>query len=342
MAQPDSWRSLLALAHMPAKDHLASVRAFAPGGIGNIGPGLDILGCALTGPGDAVTATRVDAPGIRVDEPGHPDLPRDPERHAAAIAGSEVLRRARATSVGVSLVVEKGLPLAGGQGGSSASAVAGAVAVNALLGGVLDERELLLAALAAEERVAGRHLDNLAPALLGGILLVRSTDPPDLIRIPVPPALRVVLVHPSQQLRTAEARAVLPRTIDRGTAFMQAADVAAMIAAFHSGDFDLLRRALNDRIAEPARSPLLPGFVEAKQAALDSGAYGCSISGAGPTAFAFANSDALADRVAAAMQAAYAARGLSSSARVARIDERGARVEAAVPHESAGAHGAHR
>jgi homoserine kinase len=304
-----------------------SVRAFAPGGIGNIGPGLDILGCALTGPGDRVTAIRIPEVGVRLDDPGHRDLPTDPAKHAAAIAASEVLRRAGAVSFGVSLVVEKGLPLSGGQGGSSASAVAGAVAVNAMLGQPLGSDELLLAALAAEEKVAGRHLDNIAPAMLGGILLIRSTEPPDVVRLPVPAQLRVVLVHPSQQLRTAEARAVLPPTIDRTTAFAQAADVAAMVSAFHSGDFDLIRRALNDRIAEPARAPLLPGFAEAKRAALDAGAFGCSISGAGPTAFAFADSDSLADRIATAMKAAYAARGVDSSARVARIDEQGARVE---------------
>lgn len=313
-------------------DQPTSARAFAPGGIGNIGPGLDILGCALTGPGDRVTATRIAEAGVRLDEPGHADLPRDPAKHAAAIAALEVLRRAGATSIGVALVVEKGLPLSGGQGGSSASAVAGAVAVNALLGGALSDDELLLAALAAEEQVAGRHLDNIAPAMLGGIVLVRSTDPPDIVRLPVPPELRVVLVQPSQQLRTAEARAVLPRTIDRATAFAQAADVAAMVTAFHSGDFALLRRALNDRIAEPARAPLLPGFEEAKRAALDAGAFGCSISGAGPTAFAFANSDALAGRIAAAMKSAYAARGVESSARVARIDEQGARVDVVDGH----------
>ena len=312
--------------HQPSAEP-SSVRAFAPGGIGNIGPGLDILGCALTGPGDRVTATRITERGVRLDEPGHPDLPRDPEKHAAAIAAREVLRRADASSFGVALVVEKGLPLSGGQGGSSASAVAGAVAVNALLGQPLGSNELLLAALAAEEQVAGRHLDNIAPAMLGGILLIRSTEPPDVLRLPVPPQLRVVLVHPSQQLRTAEARAVLPRTLDRTTAFAQAADVAAMVTAFHSGDFALLRRALNDRIAEPARAPLLPGFIEAKRAALDAGAFGCSISGAGPTAFAFADSDSLAERIASSMKAAYSARGVESSARVAQIDEKGARVE---------------
>jgi homoserine kinase len=147
------------------------------------------------------------------------------------------------------------------------------------------------------------------------------------VRIPAPARLRVVLVHPAQQLRTADARAVLPRTLDRTAAFAQAANVAAMIAAFHSDDLALLARSLDDRIAEPARMALLPGFADAKQAALDAGAVGCSISGAGPTAFAFADSDAAAERIAAAMRDSYSAHGIASTARVARIDERGARVE---------------
>jgi len=312
---------------MPPHDRPRSARAFAPGSIGNIGPGLDILGCAITGPGDAVVATHADEPGVRVDDAGHPDLSRDPTLHASAIAAREVLVRARSERCGVALTIEKGLPLSGGQGGSSASAVAGAVAVNALLGQPLGEDELLACALVAEERVAGRHLDNLAPALLGGIVLIRCLDPIDIVRLPVPNGLRVVLVHPAQQLRTAEARAVLPRSLDRALAFAQAANVAAMVVALHTGDFELLRRALDDRIAEPARAALLPGFVDAKRAALDAGASGCSISGAGPTAFALAHDDATASRVAEAMRDAYAARGLHATARIERIDERGARIE---------------
>ena len=340
---------------MQRDDSPRTARAFAPGSIGNIGPGLDILGCAVTGAGDAVVATRVATPGVRVDDPGHPDLPRDPTLHASAIAAAEVLRRwgqtrgqtrgqtggqirgqtssltpsltpSLAPDFGVALTVEKGLPLAGGQGGSSASAVAGALAVNALLDSPLDFDELLAAALVAEERVAGRHLDNLAPALYGGIVLVRSIDPIDVVRLPVLPQLRVVLVHPAQQLRTAESRAVLPRTLDRAVAFGQAANVAAMVAALGSGDLALLGRALDDRIAEPARAPLLPGFAAAKTAALEAGAIGCSISGAGPTAFAFAADEMSANRIALVMRDAYAASGLAATTRVERIDERGARV----------------
>ncbi len=304
-----------------------SVRAFAPGGIGNIGPGLDILGCAVTGPGDAVRAERTDDNGVRVVDPGDPELPTDPTRHASAIAATEVLRRAGAADVGIALYVEKGLPLAGGQGGSAASAVAGAVAANALLGHPLDFPTLLAAALVAEERLAGRHIDNLAPALFGGILLIRSIEPLNVVRLPVPPGLRIVLVHPAMQLKTADARAVLPATVDRNTAMAQAVAVATMIAAFYTGTLSLLRGAVDDRIAEPVRAPLLPGFVAAKQAALDAGALGCSISGGGPSAFALSEGDELAQHVMTSMIAAYRAAGIDASGRVAEIDERGARIE---------------
>jgi homoserine kinase len=305
----------------------ATFRAFAPGGIGNLGPGIDILGCAITGPGDVVKATVIEGHGVRIDDPGHPALPTDPERHASAIAASEVLRRAQATSVGVSLRVEKHLPLAGGQGGSAASAIAAAVAVNALLGSPLDQRDLLLAALVAEERVAGRHLDNLAPALLGGIVLVRSIEPLVLLRLPVPPTLRIVLVHPEMQLRTADARAVLPAAVDRSVAMTQAASIATMVTAFCTGELSLLRGAIDDRIAEPVRSLLLPGFVKAKQAALDAGALGCSIAGGGPSSFAMVDGDTTARSVLTAMLAAYEASGMDATGRVAEIDERGARIE---------------
>lgn len=303
-----------------------TVRAVAPGGIGNMGPGLDILGCAISGPADSVSATRIDAPGVRLDDPGHPELPRDPERHTSAIAARDVLRRANATDVGIALTVTKGLPLCGGQGGSSESGVAGAVAANALLGNPLGWEDVLAAALHAEEQVAGRHLDNLAPCLLGGILLVRSMEPFDVVRLPVPARLRIAVVHPEQQLRTADARTVLPASVDRATALAQASAVAGMVAAFCTGDLSLLRSAVDDRIAEPVRAPLLPGFVEAKAAALEAGALGCSISGSGPTSFAFAASDADAERIATAMCRAYAQAGVRATARVARVDERGARV----------------
>ena len=305
------------------------VVAFAPGGVGNIGPGLDILGLAVQGLGDTVAAEWLPEPGLQVLDPGHPELPREAERHTSALAARSVLARVGASTLrgrGIGLTVTKGLPLSGGQGGSAASAVAGAVAVNALLGGPLDATALIEACLDAEEAVAGRHADNLAPSLLGGIILIRSMDPLDLVRLPVPRELYVVLARPDQRLRTAEGRAVLPRDIPRAVALHQAAQVGALVAALALDDYELLGRAIDDRIAEPARAGLLPGFAEAKAAALAAGALGSSISGSGPTAFALARGASSADQVAAAMRAAYLATGCQCEVRVGAVDRAGARV----------------
>jgi homoserine kinase len=306
-----------------------SVTAFAPGGVGNMGPGLDILGLALAGDGDTVRAEWSESPGIQIRDPGHRDLPTDPSRHTSGLAAQAVLKQAawsRQRERGIALTVRKGLPLSGGQGGSAASAVAGAVAVNALLGNPLDRLSLVSACLAAEESVSGRHADNIAPSLFGGIILIRSLEPLDLVQLPVPEELWVVTARPDQRLRTAEARSVLPGEIPRALALHQAAQVGAIVAALASADYDLLGRAIDDRIAEPARAPLLPGFREAKRAALEAGALGSSISGAGPTAFALVRGQEIGHRVGAAMKAAYETCGQPSEVRVTQVDREGARV----------------
>ena len=297
--------------------------AFAPGSIGNVGPGLDILGLAIAGAGDEVLVERRDDRAIIIADPGHKELTSDPARHAAAIAAVAVLRRA-SVECGITLWIRKGLPLSGGQGGSAASAVAGAVATNHLIAADLDVTALLECALEAESTVSGRHADNLAPSLLGGLVLVRSLAPMDVIRLPVPASLRVVLVHPDQQLRTRDAREVLPPTVSRELALTQAANIAAMVAGACLGNLALLGRGLDDQIAEPARRHLLPGFLEAQAAAHAAGALGCSISGAGPTVFALVDHEELGGLVAERMLAAYATAGVKAVARVATVDLEGA------------------
>lgn len=308
------------------------VTAHAPGSIGNLGPGLDVLGAAFTGASDSVTAEWFGEEGVTILDSGHPSLPTRADEHTSGLAALAVLERARANGVklphrGIGLTTRKGLPLSGGQGGSAASAVAGAVAVNALIGGPLERNDLLLACLTAEASVAGRHLDNIAPSLMGGVCLVRSLDPLDVVQLPVPTRLRVVLAHPDQQLRTAEARAVLPTSLPRETALAQMANVSAMVAALYSDDLPLLGRSMHDLIAEPARQALLPGFGVAKAAAIEAGALGASISGAGPTLFALCDSDVGAHRVAHALRAAYESCGIPAQVRVARIDTHGTRIE---------------
>ncbi len=305
---------------------MTGIRAFAPGTVANLGPGLDILGLAVEGAGDTVRVERAPGPGIVIRDSGHSEITRDPSANTAGIAAAKVLERAGAAAMGVVIDVLKGLPLSGGQGGSAASAAAAAVATNALLGSPLPKAELLGACLAAEEAVAGRHADNVAAALFGGVILVRSLDPLEVVALPYPDDLLVVLVAPEQRLRTEEARAALPVTLDRGLALAQAAQVGAIVAALATRNYSLLSRSVVDRIAEPARAPLLPGFSEAKAAALAAGALGCSISGSGPAAFAFARGKDSASLIGEAMIAAYERRGVAARARACRIDSRGARV----------------
>ncbi len=301
------------------------VRAYAPGSVANLGPGLDILGLAVAGLGDSVRAEEVPHPGVVIRAAGHPDLPTESARHTSGIAAAAVLARAGSTA-GVVLDVEKGLPLDGGLGGSAASAVAAAIAVNHLLGRPLDRAALLEACLEAEERVAGRHADNLAPSLVGGLVLVLGLDPVEVVSLPTPDELLVVLARPEQRMGTREARAVLPSSVTRAQAMAQAARVGALVGALATGSHGLLRRAVDDLIAEPVRAPLLPGFAEAKRAALEHGALGCSISGSGPTTFAFAAGEASARDVGAAMQRAYLDAGIPCGVRVTVVESRGAHV----------------
>lgn len=305
--------------------------AEAPGGIGNFGPGLDVLGVAVAGLADRVWAVRDEEhAGVRIDRPGHPDLPRDATRHAAGIAATEVLRVAGRPDMGVSLRCEKGLPLSGGQGGSAASAVAAAVAVDALLGKTLTTDEIIQAALAAESKISGRHADNIIPSLVGGIVLIRSLEDMDYVKLAVPEALYLVLVHPAYRVSTQEARRALPEWVDRPTTIHQSAQVGAIVHALATGDLELLGRAIDDKLAEPTRTPLLPGFVEAKRAAIEAGALGCSISGAGPSAFAIVDDARLGEEVGAAMADAYSRRNVKAEWRVTRVDEKGARLLPAV------------
>ncbi|HEU5220198.1 MAG TPA: homoserine kinase [Gemmatimonadales bacterium] len=302
----------------------AQVHVFAPGSVGNLGPGLDVLGLAIGGAGDEVIAERHQGTGVLIADPGHASLPTDATAHSSGIAAAEVLRRAGA-GFGVRLRVRKGLPLAGGQGGSAASAVAGALATNLLLDRPLSDDQLILSALEAEATVSGRHADNIVAILLGGLVLIRSMEPLDLVRLPVPAGLRVVLAHPDRSMNTRDGRAVLPASVPRDVALHQAAQVGAIVAAAYAGDLGLLGRAIDDRIAEPARGPLLAGFFEAKAAAMGAGALGCSISGSGPTVFALTGDDASAAGIGAAMTAAYRALGIPCVARIATPDLLGAR-----------------
>jgi len=302
------------------------VTAYAPGSTSNVGPGFDCFGIAVAGIGDRVSASRAAAPGVRVVAISDARIPKDAAGNTAALAAAQVLERAGQRGQGVELEIEKGLPLAGGLGGSAASAVAGAVATDALLGSRLAEAALLECALEAEAVVAGRHPDNAAPSLLGGAVVVLGTAPLRYARLAVHPSLRLVLVTPGYGVRTADARSVLPESVGRADAVGQSASLAALVLGLERGDGELLRAAIHDRIAEPSRVPLYPGFARARDAALAAGAFGAAVSGAGPTLLAIAP-EARAPDVLRAVSASYAGDGIATAAgHVAAVDDRGARV----------------
>ena len=305
------------------------VRVFAPATASNLGPGFDVLGLALDRPGDLVEAEISHRPGVEIAEvTGADSLGTDPNENVVGIAAAAALERVSAAGRGVRLRLHKQMPLGSGLGSSAASSVAGAVAVDALFGGALSKDDLVACALRGEAAASGTaHADNVAPCVLGGIVLIRASDPLDLIRLPVPAALRVVLVHPHAQVLTAEARRlVAERRFTIGQAVTNLGNIAALVTALHCGDLALLGRSIGDALVEPIRAPLVPAFAEVKRAALDAGALGCSISGSGPSVLAFAGSDAAADAVAAAMEAAFAAAGLRSDRYVGPVNTAGARV----------------
>ena len=303
------------------------VRAFAPATVANVASGFDVLGFAVSHPGDTVEARRTDAGGVTLREVTGDGgrLPRD-GRNTAVIAVRALLERL-GEPFGVELALHKGMPMASGLGGSAASAAAALVAVNRLASDAVPPEELLPCALAAERAAAGAgHADNAAPALLGGVVLIRSGDPPDLVRLPVPAGLAVALLSPDVEIRTEAARRMLPTQIPLTHAVAQWGNLASLVASLHSGDLALMGRSLHDVVAEPVRAALIPGFDRVKEAALAAGAIGCSISGSGPAVFALAATEARAATVGEAMKQAFASAGLRSVCHVSEIGSSGPSV----------------
>lgn len=304
---------------------MISVTAFAPASIGNIAVGFDILGQTIDGPGDRATVQRIDEPRVRIDAIGGtvPDLPLEAERNTAGRA-LIALRDGLGLPYGFAIELEKGIALGSGMGGSAASCVAALVAANALLDTPLPIEALYPFALEGEAVASGsRHGDNVGPALVGGVVLA---TPDRLVRIPVPSAWHCVVVHPDAILETRRARAALSGHYTLAEFVAQSANLALVLAGCFNGDATLVRAGLADVIVEPRRANLIGGFAAVKQAALDHDALGASISGAGPSVFAWFEDRARADAATPAMRRAFAAAGFESRAWITPVNGPAARV----------------
>ena len=310
--------------------------AFAPATVANVAVGFDVLGFPVEGVGDTVTVERIwPTPGtppkvsIAGIEGVVSDLPLDASRNTAGIVLQQLIQKL-ALPFGFMLTIAKGIPLSSGMGGSAASSIAALVAANTLLEHPLACDDLLGFALAGEELASGTaHGDNVAPCLFGGLTILRSVNPVDVVKVPLRSPLFVALVHPHRELDTRTSRGALPVELPLKDYVSQSSRLAAFMVACCTGDFALMSRSLEDVLVEPRRARLIPAFGAVKHAALRAGALGCSISGSGPSVFALCRTPTDAAKAGAAMAATWEAAGVDSDVWVSALSQEGARIIAA-------------
>jgi homoserine kinase len=303
-------------------------KVFAPATIANLGSGFDVLGIAIDQPGDIVIAERRQEPGLEFSvRTAHEEVPGDAQSNVAGHIANLMLEEFK-PGFGVKMVLEKRMPIGSGLGSSAASSVASAVAVNQLLPRPLLRKDLLRFAMEGERKASGSaHADNAAPCLLGGACLIRKYDPLDVISIPIKQSIVWVVVHPHVLVRTEDARGILPKAITLQTAIRQWGNISGLTVGLAAGDPALVGACVEDAVAEPVRANLIPGFTEVKEAALGAGAYGCSISGSGPSMFAVTSTVRSGNAVARAMLAAFKhSAGIECEAYVSRINRSGAKI----------------
>lgn len=301
------------------------VRVFAPASVSNLNCGFDVLGFALNEPGDMVEMELNDSGDIILLEITGDDgkLPRETELNTAT-AVIKLFREQTKIPFGVNLTLHKQMPLNSGLGSSAGSSVAALVGINALTGNPLNRNSLLQLAMEGERLACGNaHADNVAPALFGGLVLIRSYQPLEIVELPVPEGLWVAVVHPEVSIPTREARQILPQHIPLKDAVMQWGNLAAFVAGLYNNDFDLISRSMQDVLIEPYRKSRIPYFDEMRQIASEAGAISFGISGSGPTVFALCNSSRQANHVAQLLGGFLSSNNLVNQTYVSPINRRG-------------------
>lgn len=304
------------------------VHVFAPATVANMVCGFDVLGFALDEPGDEVRMKLVADRGVRLvsvtGDEGR--LPREASKNTVSASVLAYLRHIGRMDIGVEIELYKHMPIGSGLGSSSASTVAGLFAINTLLGHSLSKAELLPFAVQGEELACGHgHADNVAPALLGGITLIRGYNPLDVIKLPAPPSLFASVVFPHVDVPTRDARQMVRANVSLRDAVTQWGNIGGLVAGLYSNDYDLIARSMHDGIIEPTRAILIPEFYEMRRLALASGALGFGISGSGPSVFAFAKSKGTAGQITAALQELLRGQGVDSYGYVSAINTTGPR-----------------
>jgi homoserine kinase len=302
------------------------IKIFCPATIANLSCGFDVLGLCLETAGDEMIIRKSDVKGIRITKIVGADLPLETEKNVAGVSALAMLEAVE-TEFGFEIEIYKNIKAGSGIGSSAASSAGAVFGINELLGRPFTRKELVLFAMQGEKLASGNaHADNVAPALLGGFTLVRSSNPLDIIKIESPSELYATVVHPQIELKTSDARSVLKQTVSLKSAIMQWGNVGGLIAGLYTKDYDLIGRSLHDEIVEPLRSVLIPGFDLIKQTALENGALGSGISGSGPSIFALSKGKETADKIAKAMSAVYDEMNLPYEIHVSKVNDEGMNI----------------
>ena len=306
---------------------MRTIKVFAPATVANVGPGFDVLGLALDGIGDELEVTLNDSKEITIHPiAGFEDLPVDPKKNVVGVAIQALLDDLDATH-GFDIKISKRVMPGSGLGSSASSSAAAAFAANELLGQPFSKKQLVKFAMEGERCASGKaHADNVTPAILGGFTIVRSYTPLDVVNVPFPDELFVVVVHPQIEVKTSDSKRILKKDVSLETAIGQWGNVAGLIAGLASSDYDLIGRSLEDYIVEPIRSVLIPGYDGAKSLALEHGALGCSISGSGPSIFALTKGKEVAEKIGEQFKKYYSKLEIDHKVYVSAINAEGAKV----------------
>ena len=300
----------------------------APATIANVSCGFDILGLAIEQPFDLVSIkkNKLSKLEIKSIEPDYLDLPVDVNKNTASVAIMALLETL-GSSQGFDISIVKGVPACGGMGSSAASAAAAVFAANELLGQPFSPKGLIPFAMEGEKVAAGSaHADNVAPSIVGGMTLIRSYDPLDVIMLSNNLDLFCVVVHPNIQVKTKDARDVLPTSVPFSTLVKQSGNIASLVHGITKGDLNIIRSSMHDAIVEPLRASLIPGFSDVKKAAINSGAIGCSISGSGPSVFAFSPDSSTSEIISKTMQSVFKSLKITSTAYISKVNNLGCEI----------------
>lgn len=305
---------------------MKEIKVFAPATVANLSCGFDVLGCCLDSVGDEMLVRKNKLREVRITKITGQDLPLEADENVAGVAVKALLKDLESDQ-GFDIEIDKKIKPGSGIGSSAASSAGAVFAVNKLLGEPYKAKDLIPFAMQGELIASGNeHADNVAPALLGGFSLVRSYCPLEVLSLPVPSELRMVVLHPLIEIKTKDSRSIIKQNVSLKSAINQWGNLGALVSALYTEDYDLLGRSLEDEIVEPVRSILIPHFQELDELSTANGALGFGISGSGPSVFALCKGDENAKAVKQAFREFYAKKGIDFDLHLSPINQQGVKV----------------